>query len=132
MQVRGITQAAAGVAVLLTLIWVVLSLSRERTLRLADPLHPDQAAGRPEEQPPDPRLAHKQDKWEAPAPTFRGNLQRTGFYRTKGIEAVHQVRTSQPKRAYGPPAFDGDSVYFSYSDGLLCAVDASSGRGLWK
>lgn len=75
------------------------------------------------------------------AAIYRANLQRTGFYSTKGLSSLHGIiwsyKISQdfPEETKGisaTPIISDKVIYFGAEDGNLYAVDIQTGAQKWK
>src|SRR5206468_11146322 len=65
---------------------------------------------------------------------FRGNAAHTGTYAGTGPREFHRLKWKFPTgaRVVGSPVIEGKVIYFGSDDGNGYAVDAGSGRVLWK
>src|SRR5207237_5770600 len=68
---------------------------------------------------------------------FRANLERTGVYKTQGIQRLHGVKwkfkTERVIEAwFSSPTVSGDTAYFGSDDGYLYALNALTGELKWK
>ena len=72
-----------------------------------------------------------------PNAMFRANLERTGVYKTEGIQRLHGVKWKfKSKRVieawFSSPSVSDEVVYFGSDDNYLYAVNASIGELKWK
>ena len=67
-------------------------------------------------------------------PMFRGDAAHTGFYDADGPRQFHRVRWAFPtgNRVISSPVMQGGTLYFGSDDGNVYAVDAATGRQVWK
>lgn len=67
-------------------------------------------------------------------PMFRGNAAHTGLYDAEGPREFHRVRWAFPtgNRVISSPVLHGQTLYFGSDDGNVYAVDAATGRQVWK
>ena len=67
-------------------------------------------------------------------PMFRGGAAHTGLYDADGPREFHRVRWAFPtgNRVISSPVMQAGTLYFGSDDGNVYAVDAASGRQLWK
>ena len=67
-------------------------------------------------------------------PMFRGDAAHTGLYDADGPRGFHRVRWAFPtgNRVISSPVMAGNTLYFGSDDGNVYAVDAASGRQVWK
>ena len=67
-------------------------------------------------------------------PMFRGNAAHTGLYDAEGPREFHRVRWAFPtgNRVVSSPVIQGATLYFGSDDGNVYAVDAATGRQVWK
>ena len=65
---------------------------------------------------------------------FRGNPAHTGVYASSAPRAFHRVKWKFPTgdRIVSSPVWSEGAIYFGGDDGNIYAVDAQSGRQLWK
>ena len=65
---------------------------------------------------------------------FRGNPAHTGSYPGRGPREFHRVKWKFPTgaRVVGSPVTEDKMIYFGSDDGNVYAVDAESGRQIWK
>src|SRR6266567_664794 len=68
---------------------------------------------------------------------FRANLERTGVYKTQGIQRLHGVKwkfkTERVMEAwFSSPTVSDDIVYFGSDDSYLYALNAVTGELKWK
>jgi eukaryotic-like serine/threonine-protein kinase len=65
---------------------------------------------------------------------FRGGTERTGSYQTAAIASPGRMVWRAPTRGaiYSSPAVWGNRVYTANNNGVLTALDARSGRVLWR
>src|SRR5260370_13445233 len=73
----------------------------------------------------------------SPNAMFRANLERTGVYKTQGIQRLHGVkwkfRTERVIEAwFSSPSVSDEVVYFGSDDNYLYALNASTGELKWK
>ena len=73
----------------------------------------------------------------SPTVMFRANLERTGVYKTPGIQRLHGVKwkfkTERVIEAwFSSPAASDDIVYFGSDDSYLYALNAPTGELKWK
>ena len=68
------------------------------------------------------------------APMFRGDAAHTGLYDADGPGEFHRVRWAFPtgNRVMSSPVMQAGTLYFGSDDGSVYAVDAASGRQVWK
>ncbi|HEX7560229.1 MAG TPA: PQQ-binding-like beta-propeller repeat protein [Usitatibacter sp.] len=74
-----------------------------------------------------PEVAHAQSM-------FRGGAAHDGVYAAQGPRQFHGVKWVFPtgNRVVSSPVMQGNVVFFGSDDGNVYAVDAASGRQLWK
>jgi len=67
-------------------------------------------------------------------PMFRGGAAHSGLYDADGPREFHRVRWAFPtgNRVMSSPVMQADTLYFGSDDGNVYAVEASSGRQVWK
>ncbi|HEX4331255.1 MAG TPA: PQQ-binding-like beta-propeller repeat protein [Usitatibacter sp.] len=67
-------------------------------------------------------------------PMFRGDAAHTGLYDAQGPREFHRVRWAFPtgNRVVSSPVMQGGTLYFGSDDGYVYAVDAATGRQVWK
>lgn len=65
---------------------------------------------------------------------FRGGPAHEGVYKEEGPRQFHRVKWTFPtgNRIVSSPVMQGNVVFFGSDDGNVYAVDAASGRQLWK
>src|SRR3954467_13079363 len=65
---------------------------------------------------------------------FRGDAAHTGSYPGNGPRQFHRVKWKFPTgdRVVSSPVLQGNTIYFGSDDGNIYAVDAASGRQIWK
>src|SRR5229473_2672902 len=73
----------------------------------------------------------------SPNAMFRANLERTGMYKTQGIQRLHGVKwkfkTERVIEAwFSSPTVSGDTIYFGSDDTYLYALNALTGELKWK
>lgn len=73
----------------------------------------------------------------SPNVMFRANLERTGVYKTPGIQRLHGVKwkfkTERVIEAwFSSPTASDDIVYFGSDDSYLYALNALTGELKWK
>ncbi|BBM82892.1 beta-alanine-activating enzyme beta-propeller domain-containing protein [Candidatus Uabimicrobium amorphum] len=71
---------------------------------------------------------------KTPTILYRGNLRRTGFYNTKPLTNVSQIRWSLPtkKRIKSSPVVSDNIVYFAGYTHKVYALGVQSGKTIWE
>jgi len=67
-------------------------------------------------------------------PMFRGDAAHSGVYDAEGARQFHRVRWAFPTgdRVISSPVLQDGTLYFGSDDGSVYAVDAASGRQVWR
>lgn len=65
---------------------------------------------------------------------FRGNPAHTGFYPGSAPREFHRLKWKFPtgNRVVGSPVKEGTLIYFGSDDGSIYALDAESGKQVWR